>query len=385
VLGGTAFETLAAVHSPRVLTLIMAGGKGSRLKSLTERRAKPAIPFAGVYRLIDFALSNCAHSGLQDVWVIEQFQAHSINQHLANGRPWDLDRTYGGLQIIPPFQGEKESGWHQGNADALWRNRRVIAEFGADLVLVLSADAIYRFDYRTAIEAHLAKKAEVTMVTTQVKASEATRFGNVRTADDGRVSGFAYKPEVPLGREVTAEIFLYDAKLLLEILDALIERRDEEIEDAQLEDYGHELLPEFVQRGKAYACPLDGYWRDVGTVESYFEAHQEWLKRKPPFPLDDPAWPIWSRFSASSPAHFGGDGSATDSLISPGCRVEGAVNRSVLGPGTIVGKGATIEDAILLNGVHVDAGVSIKNAIVDEGLRVRESVDGKNEIVIVSN
>ncbi|RYG64638.1 glucose-1-phosphate adenylyltransferase, partial [bacterium] len=243
------------MQSPRVLTLILAGGEGSRLKALTEKRAKPVLPFAGVYRLIDFSLSNCAHSGLQDVWVIEQYQAHSLNQHLANGRPWDLDRTYGGLQILPPFQGEKESGWHQGNADALWRNRRVIAEFDADLILILSADAVYRYDYRTAIEAHLASGAELTMVTTQVKLKEATRFGNVEIGAKGRVTRFAYKPETPLGPDVTAEIFVYDAKLLLQILDALIERRGEKIEDAQLEDYGHELLPEFVARGKAYAVP----------------------------------------------------------------------------------------------------------------------------------
>lgn len=372
------------MQSSRVLTLILAGGEGNRLKALTAKRAKPVLPFVGVYSLIDFPLSNCAHSGLEDVWVIEQFQSHSLNQHLANGRPWDLDRTYGGLQILPPFQGEKESGWHQGNADALWRNRRAIAEFGADLILVLSADAIYRFDYREAIEMHLSKKAEVTMVTTQVEPDEATRFGNVKITRSGRVSQFAYKPEEPLGRDVTAEIFIYDAKLLLKTLDELIARSPASEENAQLQDYGDELLPEFVSRGKAYAFPLEGYWQDVGTIESYFQAHQEWLRATPPFALDDPAWPIWSRFEARAPAHFRGEGRATNSLISPGCCIEGEVENSVLGPGAIVKKGARVKDAILLGGACVERDVTLTRAIVDEGVRVEASTQGGKEIALVA-
>jgi glucose-1-phosphate adenylyltransferase len=372
------------VKFPRVLTLILAGGEGSRLQPLTNKRPKPVLPFAGVYSLIDFSLSNCAHSGLENVWIIEQFQAHPLNQHLANGRPWDLDRTYGGLQVVPPFQGEKESGWHQGNADALWRNRRAIEEFDADLILILSADAIYRCDYREVIQAHLAKQAELTLVTTQVNTSEATRFGNVKTSSGGLVSEFEYKPEKPLGADVTAEIFVYDAKLLLKTLDELIKRTGVSVENAQLQDYGNELLPEIVTRGKTYAFSLDGYWQDVGTIESYFEAHQQWLKAKPPFALDDPIWPIWSRFEARAPAHFMGEGRATESLICPGCRIEGEVYRSVIGPGTIIGKEAKVENAILMNRVHVETQVTVKRAIVNEGMRVRKNVDGGNEIAVVA-
>ena len=355
------------------------------MQALTQKRAKPVLPFAGVYRLIDFALSNCAHSGLQDVWIIEQFQAHSLNQHLANGRPWDLDRTYGGLQIVPPFQGEKESGWHQGNADALWRNRQLISKFGADLILVLSADAIYRCDYREVIAAHLDKPSDVTMVTTQIKLGEATRFGNVEVSAQGHVTKFEYKPEKPLGRDVTAEVFLYNAQVLLETLDELVARTGAAIEDAQLRDFGDELLPELVKRGRAYALPLEGYWQDVGTVESYFQAHQQWLKPKPPFALDDPAWPIWSRFDARAPAYIGSESRVTESLISPGCRIEGEVHRSVIGPGTIIAKGARVEDAILLNGAHVEGRATVSRAIVDEGVRVSKSIDGGEEITIIAN
>ncbi len=370
---------------PRVLTLILAGGEGKRLGALTKKRAKPALPFGGVYSLIDFPLSNCAHSGLENVWVIEQFQAHSLNHHLANGRPWDLDRTYGGLQILPPQQGERESDWHQGNADAIWRNRRFLAEFGADLILVLSADAVYRFDYRDAIAAHLEKDAELTMVTTEVAREEASRFGNVKVTPKGRVSKFLYKPEKPLGREVTCEIFVYDAKILLQTLDELVARTGKPDEEAQLKDFGDGLLPELVSRGRAFAFPLGGYWRDVGTVESYFEAHQEWLQSETPFALDDPQWPIWSRFKPRSPARFEGEGRALNSLISPGCVVAGEVRRSILSPGVVVEAGAKVEDSILLGDVIVKSGAKVRRAVVDEKQTVKKAVDGGEEIAVVGS
>jgi len=206
---------------PRVLALLLAGGKGSRLQVLTEARAKPVLPFAGVYRLIDFALTNCVHSGIADVWVIEQFQPHALNDHLLNGRPWDLDRNTGGLRIMPPYTGTgAEGGWAAGNADALYRNRRFIREFDPDLLLVLSADHVYALDYRDVLDAHVARaEAAVTMVTTEVPVEQATRFGVVQVGAGGRVTDFAYKPERPAGGTVTAEVFVYDAHLLLDRLD----------------------------------------------------------------------------------------------------------------------------------------------------------------------
>jgi glucose-1-phosphate adenylyltransferase len=298
------------------------------------------------------------------------FQAHSINSHLKHGRAWDLDKTYGGLQILPPKQGTPESGWHKGNADAIWRNRREIEAFNPELILVLSADAIYRFDYRDAIEAHLKTRAELTMVTTQLNVDEATRFGNVQTGAQNRVEKFAYKPDEPFqtnGKsEVTCEIFVYNARALLDTLDELATQNDTPREDAELSDFGDELLPAFVERGHAYAFPIGGYWRDVGTVDSYFEAHSDWLQN-PPFQLDAPDWPILTRFEARSPARFGPQCIVSNSLVSPGCEINGCVENSVLGPGVFVDEDATVKDCVILAGAHIPAGVTVSRAIVEMG------------------
>ena len=377
---------MSSFQLPRTLVLLLAGGEGNRLGALTENRAKPVLPFCGVYRLIDFPLSNCVHSGLHDVWIIEQFQTHSINEHLKNGRPWDLDKTYGGLQILPPGQGDAESGWHQGNADAIWRNRRQIEEFAPELIVVLSADAIYRFDYRAAIEAHLNRGAEVTLVTTLLPVDEATRFGNVRTNAQSHVEEFAYKPDEPFetdGKsEVTCEIFVYNARVLLDTLDELALRGAESREDAELSDFGDELLPAFVERGHAFTFPIGGFWLDVGTIDAYFDAHQTWLN-KPPFQLDARDWPILSRFEARAPARFGERCQVSNSLVSPGCEVNGHVENSVLGPGVFVDEDASIENCVVLADVHICAGVNVSCAIVDMGTVVDESVTGGEDVEIV--
>lgn len=281
---------------PRVLALILAGGKGSRLGALTERRAKPALPFAGTYHLIDIPLSNLLHSGLPHVWVVQQYLPNSLNDHLANGRPWDLDRTHGGLRVLPPYQGAEGEGFAEGNADALYRQRKLIREFAPDLVLVLSADHLYTLDYRDVLERHLAGDAALTMVTTKVNKREASRFGVVET-DGERVTGFAYKPEEPATDTVTAEVFLYTTEALLGTLEALAE------EGETLSDYGDSLIPRLVERETVLAHPLPGYWRDVGTVQSYWEGHMDLLAGKG-LDFDDPAWPILSDSPQRLPARI---------------------------------------------------------------------------------
>src|SRR3712207_6498057 len=195
---------------PKVLALVLAGGEGGRLDVLTEERAKPALPFAGVYRLVDFALSNCRWSGLADVWVIQQYEAHSLTEHLANGRPWDLDRTHGGLRFLHPHQGRSESGFYQGNADALFRHKADIDAFDAELLLVLSADHVYKLDFGDVLETHLERGAEATLVTTRVDREEASRFGVVEVAGDGTVESYAYKPDEPASDLATTEVFVFD-------------------------------------------------------------------------------------------------------------------------------------------------------------------------------
>ena len=369
-----------AMKRPKILALILAGGAGGRLGVLTEHRAKPALPFAGTLRLIDFSLSNCLHSGLTDVWVIEQYQLHTLNDHLANGRPWDLDRTYGGLQVLPPsVEGadedgdgdseeagkERQGGLAEGNADAIYRQRKLLREFAPDLVVVLSADHVYKLDYRDVVDLHRERGAEVTMVTTRVPpGDDASRFGVVQTDADGRVTDFDYKPKKPRGDQITAEVFVYDTKVLLATLDEIVE------DGSELKDYGDELLPRLVKRGKAWAFPLDGYWRDVGTVESYWQAHADLLASDNKLGLDHPDWPILTYGPQHLPAHLKSGAAPTDSLISPGCVVSGKVTDSVLSPGVIIEEGAEVVGSILLHDARIKAGARVTRTVVDEQAEV---------------
>ncbi len=382
----------------KVLTLILAGGAGGRLELLTAERAKPAMPFAGVYRLIDVPLSNAVHSGLSDVWVLQQYQPQSLSDHLANGRPWDLDRTRGGLLVLSPHTGSSGSGWHKGNADAIYRNRAVIRAFGPDLVVVLSADHVYRLDYAEVIAAHEGHGGDVTIVTTQVPLADASRFGTVEVASDGRVRGFEYKPEEPRWDTVTTEVFVYSTDALLGSLDELAEEAgldpeadaDEEQDGTSLEDFGDALLPRMVEGGRAHAFPLDGYWRDVGTVLSYWQGHQDLLTDPPALDLDDATWPILTVGIQRVPARVFGSARVDHSLISPGCTIGGTVEASVLGPGVAIEDGASVRNAVILHDTRIERGAEVDTAIVDahatigEGARVGQAGgDGEPEIALV--
>lgn len=355
-------------RQPHILALIMAGGAGTRMAPLTDHRAKPALPYAGVYRLIDFPLSNCAHSAITDVWVLQQFQPHALGEHLAGGRPWDLDRTRGGLQVLFPHQGDDEAGWHQGNADAIYRNHSVIRDLDPDIVVVLSADHIYKLDFRDVVATHVEREAELTMVTTVVAPDEVGRFGNVEVDDDGRVATFRYKPDQPVSDVVTTEIFVFDAHRLLDALDELA--GDDEGAEGELEDFGDQLLPYFVGRGRAWEHRFDAYWRDVGTHESYWGSHMDLLDPEPRLRLDDAAWPILTTAGSRPPARMDATASVDDSLISPGCLVAGRVRRSVLGPGVVVEEGAEVSDSVLLDDVVVESGASVAGVVSDMGVRI---------------
>ena len=329
---------------------------------LTENRAKPALPFAGLYRLIDFPLSNCTNSRISDVWVLQQYQPFSIEDHLANGRPWDLDRTSGGLLILQPFTGGEEEGFAEGNADALWRHRRLIREFDADVVLVLSADAIYTLDYRDVVDAHMESDADVTMVTSKVD-EDPGRFGVVSVGAGRRVTDFAYKPDDPKSDLVTTEVFAYRPQALLDTLDDLGES------DEPLDDFGDALLPRLVAAGSAYEFRLEGYWRDVGTPESYWQAHQDLVDGKGP-DLDDLNWRIRTTAGHRPPALIEAGASVERSLVSPACQVAGRVSRSVLSPGVVVEAGAVVEDSVILHGAVIRAGARVDRAIVDSRTEV---------------
>jgi glucose-1-phosphate adenylyltransferase len=361
------------MRQEKVLALILAGGAGGRLGILTENRAKPVMPFAGFYRLIDFALSNCLHSKISDVWVIEQYELHSINEHLSNGRPWDLDRTYGGLQVLPPFERDEDKsddkgGFASGNADAIYRHIELIEEFAPDLLLVLSADHVYKFDFRDLIETHLAKKAALTMVTTKLPEDEdGTRFGVVESDADGCVTGFDYKPGEPKSDLITTEIFLYDTKVLIESLRKL------KAEKSELRDYGHELIPHLVSQGKVYEHRLEGYWRDVGTIQSYWKTQIDLLDEKQKFVFDDEKWRILTLAPQRVPAFIYASADVHDSLVAQGCLISGKVRRSVLSSGAVVEKGAEVSDSVILPDAVVEKGVKLNRVIVDVGVRVTKN------------
>jgi glucose-1-phosphate adenylyltransferase len=352
----------ADVSRHSLLALVLAGGEGGRLELLTDRRAKPALPYAGVFRLIDIPLTNCVHSAVSDVWVVQQFQPQSLLDHLSNGRPWDLDRTHGGLQVLQPHLGRPESGWYGGNADAIHRNGRMIRAFDPELILVLSADHVYRLDYRDVVDRHLATGAALTVVTTPVEPAEASSYGNLATDDEGRVTRFAYKPDEPVGELATTEIFLYDGRRLLDTLDELAE----DAGDDGLSDFGDELVPRLVEEGTVWEHRLEGYWRDVGTPDRYWRAHMDLLEPEPAIDLDDPDWPILTRSVWRPGARLLAGSRADRALVSPGCRLEGAVERSVLGPGVVVERGARVADSVILGDAVIRRDATVQGAIVDE-------------------
>ncbi len=357
------------MEPPRVLALIMAGGAGSRLEVLTERRAKPAMPYGGTYRLIDFPLSNCMHSGIDDVWIIQQYQPQALNDYVSNGRPWDLDRTYGGLRILHPHLGDKEGGFHQGNADAIWRNAPLIREHDPDVLLVLSADHVYRLDYRDVVAHHLSTEKDVTMVTTEVGADDASRFGVV-AGQDGIVVEYNYKPEEPKTSVVATEVFAFAPGPLLDRLEHLATAIEDEDDDSGLEDLGDDILPWMVEKKRAAEFRLEGYWRDLGTISAYWGAHMDLLNDPPDVDLGDPGWPVHTVGAQRPPARIHTSAANENTLLSPGCSVRGEIARSVLGPGVVIEDGAVVRDSVLLQDCHVEAGATIENAIIDANVRV---------------
>ena len=354
----------------RVLAIVLAGGAGSRMDVLTRERAKPALPFAGSYRLIDFPLSNLHHSRIDDVWLSVQYQSGSLDEEVANGRPWDLDRTRGGFRVLPPQQGlgGAADGFAEGNADVLFRQRDVIQAFDPDVLVVLSADHVYRLDYLDAVDAHLAKDADCTVVTSVVSKSQASDHAVISVARDSRVSRVAYKPDRPRSGTVATEVFVYRPSALFESLEQLHAEIDDEGGDSgDLGDFGDHLLPRLIERGAVHPYALDGYWQDVGTPERYVSAHRDLLAGRVG-QLDDPTWPILTRDLQRAPTHVHASACVQDSLLSPGCSVRGTVRRSVLGPGVRVEAGAVISDSIVLADATVEAGARVSWSILDTGV-----------------
>jgi len=335
-----------------------------------------------MFRLIDFPLSNCLRADIADVWVLQQYNPGSLSDHLSNGRPWDLDRTTGGLLVLHPHQGDERGGWHQGTADGLWRSAPMIREFGPEALVVVSADAVYKLDYREVVEGHLDSDAAVTMVTTRVDKADAGRYGVVQVADDGSIIDYAYKPDEPTSNLVTNEVFVFSPDRVLDLLDELADAADE---DSGLADLGDQVLPKLVAAGEAREHRFQGYWRDCGTVPAYWESHMDLLEDEPPIDLDEPGWRIQTAGGRSAAAGIEKGAEVDNCLLSPGCHIAGSVRHSVISPDVRIEAGASVRDSVLLHGVVVRSGAVVVGSIIDQNVEIGADarVGGDGEIALV--
>jgi glucose-1-phosphate adenylyltransferase len=357
----------------RALCVVLAGGRGSRLGPLTTGRAKPSLPVGGNYRLIDIALSNAAHSELSDVWVLQQYEPHLLSEHLAGGRPWDLDRTRGGFRTLAPFQGPEHDGFASGNADALIRNWPVIEAFAPDVLVVCSADHLLTVDFRDVIAAHLDAAADATVVSTMMPAGTDVSRYLVVHADGGRVRSVDYKPDSPAGRCVGTEVFAYRP-------DVLAEQLRELHRDGELGDYGERLLPRLVTQGVVADFRHDGHWRDLGTPTAYLDGQLELLGDRPPMRLDDREWPILTSMPVRGPAMVRRTATLDRAALAPAADVAGEVVNSVIGPGVVIERGASVRHSVLMDDVVVRSGATVARSVIAEG-----SVVGRRAVLGAAN
>ncbi len=351
--------------------MLLAGGQGSRLYLLTERIAKPAVPFGGKYRIIDFPLSNCVNSGIDTVGVLTQYQPLALNEYIGNGQPWDLDRTYGGVWTLPPYQGQKRADWYKGTANAIYQNLQFIDKYDPDYVVILSGDHIYKMDYAEMVEAHKKTGADCTIAVFEVPLAEASRFGIMTTDDDLRITEFEEKPKNPKSTKASMGVYVFSRDKLAKYLEA-----DEADENSQ-KDFGKNIIPAMLNAGeKLYAFEFSGYWKDVGTIDSLWEANMDLLGDRPELPIKDGSWRILSRNDALPP-HFVGQGAViNNSVITEGCEIYGTVINSVLSAGVVVERGAVVRDSVILGNVTVKADACVDYSIIDS-----DTVVGKGAVI----
>ena len=345
----------------RVVAMIMAGGAGARLTVLAEKRAKPAVPFAGRYRIIDFTLSNCVNSGIYDIAILTQYRPHSLNRHIGIGRPWDLDRAHGGVRLLQPYQARRHQEWYRGTADAVLQNLDYIEEQRADTVLVLSGDHIYKMDYRPMLRFHQEKEADLTVAVMNVPLEETHRFGIMVTNRLGRVIEFHEKPKArDKGTLANMGVYVFRA-------DVLRQRLPEYAKEHPDLDFGKHVIPAMIEGGdKVFAYPFEGYWVDVGTVQAYWETSMALLEPDSPLRLYDRDWVIHTRSYERPPAKTGPQARVVRSMICNGCIVRGYVERSVLSPGVYVSPGAVVRESVVMNDTWIGPGAVLDRVIVDK-------------------
>ena len=370
-----------------IVAMLLAGGQGTRLQVLTKDMAKPAVPFGGKYRIIDFPLSNCSNSGISTVGVLTQFMPLELNSYMGNGNPWDLDRVDGGLTILPPYTAGKTGEWYKGTANAIYQNIKYIDQYDPEYVLILSGDHIYKMNYNKMLEFHKEKKADLTVAHINVPLEEASRFGILNTDDDLRIVEFLEKPEHPVSTKASMGIYIFNWKVLREYL-----IRDEENPESE-KDFGKNIIPMLLEERRIYAFPFEGYWKDVGTIESLWEANMDLIKRKDEFNISDKSWKIYYRHEGRLPQFIAESAEVTDSMISDGTILLGKVHESILSSGVSVGKNAKVLGSIIMQNAVIEEGATVVNSIIAEGTVVKSGVTvgheeiepGKDMITVIGN
>lgn len=361
------------IRRKEMVAMLLAGGQGSRLYALTQNVAKPAVPFGGKYRIIDFPLSNCINSGIDTVGVLTQYQPLELNDYIGNGQPWNLDRNFGGVHILPPYQKSKGSDWYTGTANAICQNIPFIERYDPEYVLILSGDHIYKMDYSKMLAYHKEKNADCTIAVIDVELEEASRFGIMSCEDDGKIFKFEEKPKNPTSTLASMGIYIFNWKKLREYL--LEDDRDENSD----KDFGKNIIPNMLNRGeKMFAYTFDSYWKDVGTIDSLWEANMDLINPKVPLDLHDKNWKIYSRNPVMPPHFISDKAHVQNSLITEGCNIDGTVDFSVLFAGVTVEEGAIVRDSIVMpncvikKGAVIDYSIIAENTVIGEGAVVGE-------------
>lgn len=348
----------------KTLVMIMAGGASEDLSVLTAVRAEPAIPFGGKFRIIDFPLSNCVNSGLYNVALLTQYMPRSLNDHVGVGKPWDLDRSQGGVRLLQPYLGAVQSGWQRGTADAVRRNLDFVAEQRVDDVLILAGDHVYKMDYRPMLRTHRQMQADVTVAVRRVSPFETHRFGIVSVDADMQVTGFKEKPRRSKETLASMGIYVFKANVLTEIL-----------ANDSLNDFGRDVLPAVIHTHKVGVYPFEGFWADIGTLQAYWESNMALLAETPALDLYDPEWVIHTRSEEQPPVQIGANAWVGGNLLSNGCIIEGIVERSVLSPGVRVAPGAIVRDSVIMNDTVIESHTKVERAIIDKYVHIGQGAE----------
>lgn len=341
------------------VAMILAGGQGSRLGALTKNVAKPAVPFGGKYRIIDFPLSNCVHSGINTVGVLTQYQPLELNRYIGNGNPWDLDRSHGGVYVLPPYQSAKAGEWYKGTANAIYQNLSFLESFKPENVLILSGDHIYKMHYGEMLKAHKESGAAVTIAVMPVPWEEASRFGIMNVDEECTITDFEEKPAEPKSNLASMGIYIFTYEVLKKYLEA------DERDPSSANDFGKNIIPTMLENGeKMVSFRFEGYWKDVGTIHSLWEANMDLVDQPPKFDLNDRSWSIYSRNMALAPHYVGQNAKITNSTVTEGCFIDGEIKHSVIFGGVELGEGSVVSDSVIMPGAKIGKNVVIEKAVI---------------------